>query len=263
MKYKLIAIDMDGTLLNNKHKVSNRNKEIIKKLVNQGVNFVLASGRPYQALHSYTKELEVYLPLITNNGSIIISSLDGRVYNKVSLSLNIAEEIIEYAQNKGHQLSLYFDDEVKTFNQELAEIQDELEGMSPEVISEITLSKAPIKVIYYDNKEKIEESYKILSKEYSDSLYITSSEENILEIMDARVSKGKGLEYMMKRMNIQKEEVMAIGNNFNDVTMFKVAGMAVAMENSPKAVKEKADFVTKSNQDDGVAYALDKLVLNI
>ena len=260
MNYKLVAIDMDGTLLNDQHKISDKNKEVIYKLANRGVNFILASGRSYQSLHPYTKELDVYLPLITANGALIKSSLDDKVYYKCDISLDKAQEIIDYGIEHDYSLSLYYEDEIKTIGKRLREQILELEGIKSEVLGKnINLNREPIKIIYSSDPERIKKAEEFLINKYRDDLYITRSNDIYLEIMDLDVSKGNALNYMIEKMNISAQEVIAIGNNFNDIAMFDVAGLAVAMENAPQKVKEKSDYVTKDNNQDGVAVLLEDI----
>ena len=261
MNYKLVAIDMDGTLLNDEKEIPQENREMIEKLADEGVSFILASGRPYQSLAPYTKELEVYLPLISANGSMVKCSLTEKTYHKCNLPLNKAQEIVNYGLKNDYGVSVYYDGEILTSSPEMAEGHLELEGIKPQVVKDLKLSKPPIKIIYYGLEEKIDQAYSFLGDEYKNKLYITRSDEEYLEVMNLEVSKGQALEYMMEKMNVKAEEVIAIGNNFNDVAMFEVAGVAVAMGNSPQGVKDKADFITKSNQDNGVAHALRKIVI--
>ncbi|AGB41736.1 HAD-superfamily hydrolase, subfamily IIB [Halobacteroides halobius DSM 5150] len=264
MSYKLVAIDMDGTLLNNQHQVSIENKKTIKQLAKQGIGFVLASGRPYDALHPYTQELEVYLPLITANGSVIKSTIDNKVYHKWQMPLKLAQKIYHYGLRNNFAVSLYFEDEIVTFDEELAQGHRELEKIEPKVmeVEEFEFTKAPIKILYYNNSDEITKAFSKLTKQYADKLYITRSDDEFLEFLNADVSKGMALEYLIERLDLTAEEVIAIGNNHNDIAMFEVAGLAVAMDNAPQEVKEEADFITKSNLDNGVAYALKKFILN-
>ncbi|WP_027339711.1 Cof-type HAD-IIB family hydrolase [Halonatronum saccharophilum] len=261
MSYKLVAIDMDGTLLNDKHQVSKKNKEVIIKLANEGINFVLASGRPYNSLYPYTKELEVYLPLVTANGSIIKCPLTEKVYKKTGIGIEMAKEILDYGLSKDYGISFYYEGKVITLSEELVEIHRDLEGLEAHLVKDVNLQKSPIKIIFSGEVEEISKSFKELFNRYQGSLYITSSEEYILEVMNLEVSKGKALEYMIERMGIEAKEIIAIGNNFNDVAMFEVAGLSIAMDNSPQGVKNAADLVTKSNEEDGVAYALEKIIV--
>jgi hypothetical protein len=260
MRYKLVAVDMDGTLLNDDHKVSDKNREAINKFANQGVNFILASGRPYQSLYPYTKELEVYLPLVTSNGSIVKCPLTKNIYHNKQIPLELAEEILEYGYNNSYGMSLYFGDKVITNQKSIAEVHNDLEGIKAIIEEKHQLREEPTKILFSGEPKKMLELFALLAERYEDKLYITQSDEEYVEVMNLEVSKGNALKYMMNRMNIEKEEVIAIGNNFNDVAMFEIAGLSIAMANSPEGVKEKADFVTKTNLEDGVAYALERFL---
>lgn len=261
MSYKLVAIDMDGTLLDDNQQVPEKNQAMIEKLADWGVDFVLASGRPYQSLHPYTEELEVYLPLISANGSIIRCTLTDKIYHESSMPLELAREVVEYGEKNGYSISLYYPDKIVTREQKMAQGHREKEGVKPEVVEKFAITTPPAKIIYHAVPAKIKKGVTYLSEKYEDQLYVTQSDDEYLEVMNLEVSKGEALKYMMERMDFAAEEVVAIGNNYNDVAMLKVAGLAVAMGNSPMGVKEAADFVTKSNQEAGVAYALEQIFL--
>ncbi len=261
MNYKLVAIDMDGTLLDKESRVLERNRIMIEKLADRGVDFVLASGRPYQSLHPYTEKLEVYLPLISANGSIIRCTLTDKIYHKSSISLDLAREILEYGEKNGYSVSLYYPDKIVTREEKMAKGHREEEGVEPKVVDKFSITTPPAKIIYYAAPPKIKRGVTYLSEKYKDELYVTQSDDEYLEVMNLEVSKGSALQYMMERMNFSAEEVVSIGNNYNDVAMFKVAGLSVAMENAPEGVKEAADFVTKNNEEAGVAYALEQIFL--
>lgn len=261
MEYKLVVIDVDGTLLNDKKELPVANQKMIEELANKGVNFILASGRPYQSLRPYTKKLEVYLPLIAANGAVIKGSLTGHTYYKSNLSLYKSQKIIEYGLKNDYGISLYYEGEIITSSQKMVEGHIELEGIEPKLKEDLKVSRPPIKIIYHGSKTQIDRAYSFLREEYQNEIYVTRSDEEYLELMDVSVSKGRALEYMMVRMNFNRADVIAIGNNFNDLAMFETAGMAVAVDNSPPEVKEAADFITKSNQEAGVSYALNELIL--
>lgn len=260
MNYKLVAIDMDGTLLNDDKEIPIENKKIIDELADRGVNFVLASGRPYQSLAPYTEKLEVYLPLISANGSLVKSSLTEKTYHQSDLPLEEAQEIIDYGLENDYGVSVYYDGRVLTNSEELAQGHWELEKIRPKVVEDLKLSESPIKIIYYGAETEIDQAFSFVGEKYKNKLYVTRSDEQYLEVMNIAVSKGQALQQMMDKMNIDPEEVIAIGNNFNDVAMFEVAGLAVAMANAPQEVKEEADMVTDSNDEHGVATALERIL---
>lgn len=263
MQYKLVVLDMDGTLLNNEHHVSIANKEVIHRLKREGTSVVLASGRPYESIYPYVKDLDIDLPIIAANGALIKSPLTSEVYYSSGLPINLAEEIIEYGQENQFPISLYLDGEVHTFNESMVKVHWELEKINARLIDKFVGNRDLFKIIYANTPQKIEEAYIHLEQKYKEKLYITRSDAIYLDVMNINASKGKALYKLMDMLQISSHEVLVLGNSFNDIAMFEVAGLAIAMDNSPQEVKDAANFVTKSNNDDGVAYALDRYINNV
>ncbi|GLC90040.1 Cof-type HAD-IIB family hydrolase [Lysinibacillus piscis] len=260
MQYKLVVLDMDGTLLNDNHGVSEANKEAIHRIKKMGVGVTVASGRTYESIYPFIEDLGIDLPIIAANGAFIKNPLSGEVYYSESLPRHLAEEIIEYGQKHQFEMSLYLDAEVHTFNESMAKVHLELEKLQAKLIDKFDSDKELYKIIYGQTPEKIEEACEYLADKYKDSLYITRSADMCLDVMNMNVSKGNGLQQVMEKLHISPEEVIVMGNSFNDLPMFEVAGLAIAMDNAPQEVKNMADFVTISNNDDGVAHALTKFI---
>ncbi len=262
MRYKLVVLDMDGTLLDNDHRVSEANREVIQRLNREGTKVILASGRPYESIHPYVKELGIELPIIAANGALIKCPRSSEVYYSTGLPINLAKEIVEYGKENHYPISLYLDSEVHTFNESMVKVHWELESLNARVIDTFDGGKEVYKIIYKNTPQKIEEAFKHLEQIYKEKLYITRSDDTYLDVMNSNASKGKALHQLLGRLHISSHEVLVMGNSFNDIAMFEVAGFAIAMDNSPQEVKDAADFVTKSNYEDGVAYALDKYINN-
>ncbi|AGB41735.1 HAD-superfamily hydrolase, subfamily IIB [Halobacteroides halobius DSM 5150] len=263
MSYKLVAVDMDDTLLDENQQISKKNREVISSLLDQKINIVLASGRPYASLATYADNLGVVLPLITANGSLIKCSLTDKIYHKLNLNLKYAQEILTYAQEYDYEISVYYEDKIITNYSARAKLHRELKEVNNIVLDKnLELESDPIKLLLHHQEDEIlEQGFKDLEDKYEEQLYITSAGVESIEVMTQGANKGNALTYIMNKLNIKPEEVIAIGNGDNDLPMFEVAGLAVAMGNSLEQVKQQADFVTKSNQQDGVAYALEKFIL--
>ncbi|MEH7333570.1 Cof-type HAD-IIB family hydrolase [Neobacillus drentensis] len=263
MQYKLVVLDMDGTLLNDDHLVSDTNKEVIHRLKRVGTSVALASGRPYESIYPYVKDLEIDLPIIAANGALIKNPISNEVHYSASLPSELAKEIVEYGQENQYPISLYLDGEVHTFNENMVKVHWELEKLQARFIDKFEDEKELYKIIYAHTPEKIEDAFYRLEEKYKEKLYITRSDDRYLDVMNINASKGKALHQLMEMLQISSQEVLVIGNSFNDIAMFEVAGCAIAMENSPQEVKNAADFVTKSNNDNGVAYVLDRVMGNM
>lgn len=259
MQYKLVVLDMDGTLLNGEHEVSEENRETIMGLMEQGVQFVLASGRPYESIVPYVKDLGLELPIISANGALVKSVINNEVYFSSSLPMQQVEEILDFADQTSFAVSLYLENEIVTFDEEMVNLHSDLEGLKAKKINNFSGNNPIIKILLTDHPDKVNKTISWFESKYKNDLYITSSEPNYLEVMNINASKGIAINNLIKKMDLSAKEVVVMGNNFNDVTMFGIAGLSVAMSNSPQRVREVADFVTKSNVENGVAYALERI----
>lgn len=260
MDIKLVVLDMDGTLLDNTHQVTQKNKATMKKLMKQGVQFILASGRPYESMEPYIKDLGMDLPVIAANGAFVKSPIDDKVYINSGVPLDLSQEIIDYGLEQGYAVSVYYEDGLSTFDEKMVDVHMELEGIDAQLTQDSTIIKPPNKIIYYDNPERIMEAFKIMEKSHGEKLYVTCSGELYLDFMNLQASKGNAVELLMDEMGLSKDQVMVVGNNYNDLAMFEHVGLAIAMENSPLEVKNQSDYVTKSNVEDGVAFALERFI---
>jgi Cof subfamily protein (haloacid dehalogenase superfamily) len=249
---------MDGTLLNRNHSLSLANKQAINRLQGKGIMFILASGRPYESIYPYAKELDIDSPIIAANGAFIKNPLTNKVYYSSALPLDVTAEILVYGKENNYPMSLYSDDEVLTFDENMVKVHWDLEKVHARLINQYNGDKPLNKIIYSDHPQRIEAAFKFLEKKYKEKLYITRSDDIYLDIMNINASKGKALSHLLDSMNVSHHDVMVMGNSYNDVDMFKVAGLSIAMANSPQEVKNAANFVTKCNNEDGVAYALDR-----
>lgn len=260
MQYKLVVLDMDGTLLDNNHQVSDKNKEAINKLKSRGINVALASGRPFESIFPYAKELEIDTPIIATNGSFVKCPVTKKVYSSTVLPTNFAKEIIEYGMENEYSISLYLNEEVHTFHERMVKVHYDLEKLHAKLIDTIDEEKDIYKIIYSHTAEKIEDAFEILHGKYNKDMYITRSDDIYLDIMHSNVSKGLAIEQLISMLKISQSEVVVMGNSYNDIAMFHVANLSIAMGNSPQEVKEAANFVSTSNDDDGVAYAIEKYI---
>ncbi len=263
MNYKLVALDLDGTLLSDELEITDKDRQAVKKLLDNDIKVILASGRPMQSMLDYAKKLDVELPLVSSNGALVYDIKEAKINFETLIPAKATKEIIAYAQERGFPLSIYTKEEIITLNKKMAQGHLEHEGIKAEVADSITdLEKDVVKILFYlDTKALRKEVKDYLMKKYQDLVYITQSEEGFFEIMNQKSSKGKAIEYMMKDMGIPPEKTVAIGNNYNDLTMFEVVGLAIATANAPAEVKKSVDYITKDPTESGVADAIDKFIL--
>lgn len=271
MKYKLIAIDMDGTLLNSKNNVSQRTKEVIIEAKKKGIHIVLATGRILKSAKYYSKELELEGPIVASNGAIMIDENSNILFKK-TFNKELAKEILQTA--KQEDIYCHFYDESSFYSsQRVQEILDFYSEGSKDLnvnfkvfenIDEI-LYKENINIYKFifidDDSEKLKSFREKMTK--INGISISSSWSNNIEAMGLNVSKGEAIKRLCNILNIKKEEVIAIGDNENDISMFEIAGLSVAMGNGSQLVKDRVDCVTDTNDNDGVAKVIEKLILGM
>lgn len=269
MKYKMIALDLDGTLTNSKKEVSEYTKRILIELQEQGGIVVITTGRPIQGAIPIAKilELDVYGGYILSfNGGLIINCKTGQEIFKAEISNEFVSRLGDSARKYQVPILTYAGDEIIT--------EDTTDKY---VRLEAGINHMPVKALY-DFKEEVtfpvpkclmvadgwylENVLPKMQKEFGEYLNIFRSEPFFMEVMPLGVDKASGLKRILEVTGIGREELIACGDGFNDVSMIEFAGLGVAMENAQDAVKAIADEITDSNDDDGVARIVEKYMKN-
>ena len=269
MKYKLLVLDVDGTLLNNEKEISKRTLSTLLKAQHTGIRIVLASGRPTSGLLPLAKALEMgnfggYI--VSYNGAQIINAENG----EVMFDKRINPELIPYLEKKARKnnfsIFTYHDEYLLTDNADNVHIRREawlnnLRIMEEEEFS-IAIDFAPCKcVLVSDDEEAMRGLENHWKRRLDGVLDVFPSEPYFLEVVPCGVDKANTLGVLMEQLGVKREEVIAIGDGVADVTMLQLAGKSVAMGHAQDSVKICADYVTASNEEDGVAQAVEKLVL--
>ncbi|MFC7370098.1 Cof-type HAD-IIB family hydrolase [Fictibacillus iocasae] len=278
---KLIAIDMDGTLVNKQLKVTKENAQAIREAKNKGHLVVIATGRSYDEARFALSDAELHLPLICVNGAEIRSD-DWEILTSVPIPHIQYEQIARTLNNEDIYYELYTNKGTYTANRERAyEVMKDIVLTSNPEATDDDVQKAALRriklglvnvVSSYSEllQEEGVEVYKLLAFDGNhdkltraanhltemDELAVSSSSKNNLEITNAEAQKGVALEKFAQMHDICMKDTMAIGDNFNDVSMLERAGTPVAMGNAEEEVKKIAKYVTKSNEESGVAHAI-------
>ena len=270
MKYKLLVLDVDGTLLNGAKEISKRTLASLLKVQHTGVRLVLASGRPTSGLVPLAKALEMDKFggfIVAYNGCQVIKADDG----KVMFERRINPELIPYLEKKsrknGFSIFTYHDDYLLTDNPDDPHIRQEAILNGLEIVHEEEFSTAidfaPCKcVLVSDDIEALSGLESHWKRRLDGVLDVFPSEPYFLEVVPCGVDKANTLGVLMEQLGVAREEVIAIGDGVADVTMLQQAGMGVAMGHAQDSVKICADYVTGSNEEDGVAQAVEKLILS-
>lgn len=289
--YKLVAIDLDGTLLNSYGEVSKNNKQAIKKAIEKNVEIVLTSGRPIMSVKNLANELGSNNYMICGNGSITYNIQNEQIiYNRFIEKAKVLQ-IIKICEENSIFYNVYTKDTILTknlnynilfYNQENASkpedkkthiniiqnIQEYVQNREEEDYLKITICDND-KIIFGSiiRKLKTIKDVEILEVSHMSRKVIKDGTENVLmeyyytEITNTNVDKWNAIENLAKKLQIKREEIMAIGDNINDSNMVKEAGLGIMMGNSAPYIKKIADVVVKDNDNDGVAEAIEKYIL--
>lgn len=265
MKYKLICIDLDGTLLDDKKRISEENIAAIRRASAQGVKIAIITGRMPGATEFIAKQLQVPCILVCNAGTCIVE--DKKCKSVEYMSADTMKNIYEII--KKFNVPLWIFRERQWFVTEMdSYIQEEIDRVycTPEIADVETLARGwkrentgPNKVLVSAEPEIIQAIYEELRKEQIQDVDMACSADIFLEIFPKGINKGKALKIICDEMGISREEVIAFGDQELDISMLEAAGMGVAMGNAIDELKEKADFVTKTNNEAGIAYALEHI----
>jgi len=261
---KLVAIDLDGTLLDNDLKISPRAKEAIHHVRQKGVEVTLATGRLFASARVFADELGLNLPLVTYQGALVKVSGTGEVLYRRNVPADLAQQVVKLAKDRGCTINFYLDDcvYVETMTPEAEEYARKYNAVVREAGDLSRFSRfEPIKLLVIDYDEYMIDAFWRECREiFGDSLYVTKSMPEYLEFLHPEASKAKGIDAVAHHLGITSREVMAVGDSYNDIDMLEYAGFAVVMGNAREEVKAKADYITRSNEDDGVAEALEMLI---
>ncbi|SNX53156.1 HAD family hydrolase [Thermoanaerobacterium sp. RBIITD] len=262
---KLFVTDADGSLLDKNNKISEANINAINELRARGIIYTIATGRMFSSILPYAMELKVNAPVICFNGALIKDVYTKKVYFYNPIQPDDALYAIKILKENGYHVNLYIDDKlvVEEINDRVNwylsfnKVTVDAVGDLAEYIKKTGKGTAKIYAIGdIKNPAPIEpDVYDELCKKVS----VSTSGGGHLEINAKGVSKGNALKTLANMYDIKRELVAAIGDNLNDLSMIEYAGFGIAMENAPELVKIKADFVTKSNNDDGIAFAINKI----
>ncbi len=271
-KIKLIALDLDGTLLNTQKELSDRNRNVLKKCAEQGIEIVPCTGRIWLGVPEFIKTLPGVHYAITVNGAMIEDVAHGRVLDEQKMDLRIALDILEMAKNyrtmydayiKGYgygerRFINHMDDYgiSKSLQQMIWDTRhpvDDLKLLAQEMDSPVD------KINYFfENSEERSRAKKALDAR--GDVIVTSSFSNNLEINAVGATKGEAIARLATYLGLEQEQTMGFGDGENDMTMMTMSGIGVAMGNAMDTIKARADYVTVTNDEDGVAVALEKLL---
>ena len=273
MRYKLICMDMDGTLLNDKKQVSERAIRAINKAHNLGVKVVIATGRIFVSAGFYGDIIGVKAPIIASNGAYIREKDCDRAIYEEGLGRENYPMIVELL--KKYHIVPHFYTEDTIYTEEIIH-----SSLTYQNANKTLPLNRQVKIVVVDDWNKLfegenpriikamavgtnEDKIKAAKAEFIklNKFQVVSSYRNCFEVMAKTTSKGNALKKICDYYGIHRNEIIAIGDNENDISMIEFAGLGVAMGNAEEEVKEIADYITATNEEDGVAKVIEKFII--
>lgn len=269
---KLLIVDIDGTIAGESNQVSPRVKAAISAAQERGVRVGIATGRMYKSALRFHQEIAADMPIIAYQGAWIQDPATGTIHRHCPVPVDIARELVDYFEQPTllDKLSIhvYRDDclYVRKINPD-TELYVGRSGIAVTPVADLRtiLTERPTKILAMsEDTTLIQDLLQDLRRKYTvDRLHVTTSVPIFLETTQSGIDKGNAIDYVAKNLlDITAENVLAIGDNYNDVEMLAYAGIGVAMGNAPADVRSLADWVAPSVSADGVAVAIEKFILN-
>ena len=271
LKYKMLVTDMDYTLLNKEKRVSDRNREALRRAMEKGVHMVVATGRIYTSARIYAKLLGLDTPIIASNGALI-KDASKTIFRDI-LSQDTVREMLRLCHKYG--VYCHFFTENTIYSEKLINVSlrytewNKYMGEEDQVkirivddgeeIVEAAKSEVLKAVVFDDDDEKIQKLRDGIME--TGIVSVSQSMKHNLEVMNKGVTKGNAVRILAQMYGINREEIIAIGDNENDISMIEYAGLGIAMGNAEEILKRAADHVTGDYQEDGVAEAIEKFIL--
>ncbi|MDO5516739.1 MAG: sugar-phosphatase [Clostridium sp.] len=266
--YKLIALDMDGTLLTSEKKVSEDTKKALKKAEEKGVKVVLATGRPLAGITKFLEELELFKGddyALSFNGGLVLNTKTKEVIYEACLKGSDLKYMNKLAQELNVNIHAFSAREglITPKMNQYTEHESTLNGIDVTIrdFNEVDDDEDIIKIMLIDPQEILDEAIKKLPAEIYEKYNSFKSAPFFFEVTNKRVDKGMGLKQLGEHLGIKQEEIIACGDAENDLSMVKYAGLGVAMENAMDSVKEHADYITSSNDEGGIVKVIEKFIM--
>ena len=274
-KIKLIALDLDGTLLDSQKCLSQRNKNALEECIRRGIEIVPCTGRIWNGVPEQIRNLPGIHYAITVNGAVLENVEKGQVLDERKLSCNQALEILELAKEFRTMYDVYINGQGYG-EQRFLEYMEHF-GIDPvirdmirqtrksvlsvsELVKELRVPVEKVNYFFDDQKERARAREALNAR---DDVIVSSSFSNNLEINAKGAAKGEGILRLAAHLGLKPEQTMGFGDGENDISMMQMAGFGVAMGNAEEMIKQAADYVTDTNDADGVAKAIEEFVLNV
>jgi len=267
MKYKMLVLDMDDTLLTDEHQISDKNKSLLIQAQELGVYVVLASGRPTPAMTKYAEQLEMQRFgsfMLSYNGAVITDLKSNTPIFEQSLSVEDVHLLYEFSESHNVAIITYLNDTILASKpSEYLEFEKKITGLPANIVGDfkLVINQPTIKCILLEEPtylKEVEQKLKLAMPHKS----VCTSKPFFLEVTENGIDKAASLARLAAQLNIHQSEIIAVGNANNDLSMVEYAGLGVWVENVNPELRHHADVIVASNNNDGVAEVVERFILN-
>lgn len=274
-KYKIVFIDIDGTLVNDEKVIPKENIETIKRLKNEGIEVVLASGRPYHSIEKYSNIVGARPYIIGSNGGGVVNFEDNKILYNANIDKSLALEVLKFIKENNlftaitMSGNLVLEKEMYSLTKENRDELIEVDSLE-EYLKNTNESIIKFSIMS-DQKKNLEDAREKMMNKFNLTItnvdtfvipkkYRTDGKNPfIMDIMQEYVSKGEAIKKLCNYLNLKTSETIIFGDGMNDIEMFELDAYKVAMGNAANRIKEMADHITKTNNEAGVAYKLNEI----
>ncbi|WP_461811922.1 Cof-type HAD-IIB family hydrolase [Faecalimonas sp.] len=272
-KIKLIGLDCDGTLLNDNKELTEYSREVLQRAIAKGIHIVIATGRPLTGIPKEVLSIEGIRYALTSNGARIVDIMENKVISECTMAAKTARKLLHIFSAYDTYKEIFIDGQGYASKEDLERIdeyvdtesmaryvrecREEVENLE-ELLKEDGIRVDKVHVMFCNQSERMKALAEVRKVEGITTTFAIS---NNIEVNMLDVDKGQGLLRLGRLLGIKREEIMACGDGMNDLEMLKAAGLGVAMENAMDEVKQAADYITDTNENNGVAKAIEKFAL--
>lgn len=263
--YRMIAIDIDDTLITDENIVTDGTKKALQEAQQKGVIVTLATGRMFASAKQIARQIELNVPIITYQGALVKNLVDEQTLYERTVPRETSAFLFDYCDKHGLHLQGYYEDQLYA-----KEENDKLLGYCrlsnvPYIIEpqfERLAAQPMTKLLIIDDPDTLDRIADELRPLIGDQVHITKSKPHYLEFMHKEGTKGQALRFLAEKYVCALEEVIAVGDSWNDLDLLKTAGLGIAMANAVEPLKQIADYITRSNNEEGVRHVIEKFILS-
>ena len=275
MSYKLFVADMDGTLLNDNKELSDKNIQTIKKLQDFGIKFAVATGRHDSMIKSYLKHLHLHVPVISCNGAIVREPFSDQIFLSEALPKEQSLDVIDICKECNANFHIYGHESIygEKLNHKMLYYHNLNKTLPPDEQTKLVIVPDSRDIVLNESEplykfliisDRNRDLLDIIDRLTDiDGLTVCQSMPMLFDVMKEGITKAYALQKLSESLGIKRKEIVAIGDQFNDIDLIEYAGLGIAVANAEDALKEKADIVTiANNNEDAVSEAIESFLLN-